>query len=133
MPNYAQKTGKRMFVQPGFFEYGEAPVFSSSTRKYDIFFRYPWSEDDQVEIKYPQSYDLDNADAPGTVADPKQIGLLEIKIGVNRPTALLNYNRHFHFGGNGTVWFGAEMYKPLKGLFDAFNTADSHTITLKQK
>ncbi|MBK8302265.1 MAG: hypothetical protein IPK98_02155 [Chloracidobacterium sp.] len=44
VPNYAQKTGKRIFFQPGFFEYGEKPLFSSSTRQYDIFFRYPWSK-----------------------------------------------------------------------------------------
>jgi len=133
VPNYAQKTGKRLFIQPGFFEYGENPVFSSSTRKYDIFFQYPWSEDDKVEITYPKNYDLDNADAPGTVSDPKQIGMLEIEMGVARANNTLNYKRHFHFGGGGIVLFNSTMYPPLKGLFDAFHTADSHTITLKQK
>jgi hypothetical protein len=32
IPNYAQKTGKRLFLQPGFFEYGAAPMFSTATR-----------------------------------------------------------------------------------------------------
>src|SRR4029078_12300917 len=30
VPNYAQKTGKRLFLQPGFFEYGSNPLFSSA-------------------------------------------------------------------------------------------------------
>jgi hypothetical protein len=133
VPNYSQKTGKRLFVQPGFFEYGENPVFSSSTRKYDIFFQYPWSEQDHVEITYPKNFEPDNADAPGNVSDPSKICLLDIKIGVSRTGGFLNYDRHFHFGGNGYVLFGVSNYQSLKGLFDAFHTADSHTITLKQK
>ena len=133
VPNYAQKTGKRLFLQPGFFEYGANPVFSSSTRKNDLFFQFPWSEDDRVEIAFPQNYELDNADAPRTVADKAKIGMLDIKMGISKTNGALIYIRHFHFGGGDNVLFGANSYQPLKGLFDAFNTADSHTITLKQK
>ncbi len=132
VPNYAQKTGKRLFVQPGFFEYGENPVFSSSTRKYDIFFRFPWSEEDHIDITYPKGFDLDNADAPGLVSDPKKIGVLDIKVAAIRASNLISYDRKFHFGGDGYVLFDVATYQPLKGLFDAFHTADSHTITLKQ-
>ncbi|MBK8465521.1 MAG: DUF3857 and transglutaminase domain-containing protein [Chloracidobacterium sp.] len=133
VPNYAQKTGKRLFLQPGFFEYGSNPVFSSSSRKYDLFFRFPWSEDDKIEFTYPQNFDLDNADTPGIVSDPAKIAMLDIKISRSNSAASLSYSRHFHFGGNGYVLFDASNYKPIKGLFDAFHTADSHTITLKQR
>jgi len=133
IPNYAQRTGKRIFLQPGFFEYGEKPVFSNADRQYDIFFRYPWSEKDEIEITYPKSYDLDNADAPGQVADPSKIGLDEINIRVDKQNSLLKYERKFHFGAGPTVLFKPNVYQPLKNLFDAFHKADSHTITLKQK
>jgi Domain of Unknown Function with PDB structure (DUF3857)/Transglutaminase-like superfamily len=133
VPNYAQKTGKRLFLQPGFFEYGENAVFSSSSRKYDIFFQYPWSEDDHIEITYPKNFDLDNADAPGKVSDPSSIGVLDISLHAARANNALIYDRHFHFGGGGHVLFGSEVYTPLKGLFDAFHQADSHTVTLKQQ
>jgi hypothetical protein len=132
VPGYAQKTGKRLFIQPGFFNHGIGPIFSSSTRKYDIFFGSPWSEIDQVQIKWPDGFDLDNADAPGDVGDPKKIGLLNIVIAADRPAKVLKYDRKFHFGGGGNVLFDAAVYKPLKDLFDAFNKADTHTITLKQ-
>src|SRR5687768_5192264 len=84
VPNYAQKTGKRLFIQPGFFEYGAEPLFSSGTRKYDIFFQYPWSEADKIAIQLPPNFTLDNADAPGTVADARKIGSLSITIAVNK-------------------------------------------------
>lgn len=133
VPNYAQKTGKRLFLQPGYFEYGNDALFSSSTRKYDMFFRYPWSETDHIEITYPKNYELDNPDAPGSESDKEKIGSLDIKIGVDKEGKLVNYDRKFHFGGGGNVLFPSGAYQPLKSLFDAFHKADSHTITLKQQ
>jgi hypothetical protein len=131
VPNYATKTGKRLFIQPGFFEFGSSPVFKGSTRKYDIFFRYPWSESDTVEIAWPEGYDLDNADAPGNAADNSKIGSLAVKMRADTANRVLHYDRKFHFGGN--VLLEARMYTPLKGLFDEFHRIDSHTISLKQK
>lgn len=133
VPNYAQKTGKRLFLQPGFFKYGASPMFSSATRKYDIYFSYPWSEQDNVQIEYPKTFDLDNADAPGAFADPQRIGSIDISIKADRTNGMIIYDRKFHFGGGGNILFGAQQYGAVKGLFDAFHKADSHTITLKQK
>jgi hypothetical protein len=133
VPNYAQKTGKRLFLQPNYFKYGVGPTFSGSTRQYDIFFKYPWSENDEIEIALPAGFVLDNADAPADVADPRKIGELTVRIAADHTHNTLKYSRKFHFGGGGSVLFGSQMYTPLKGLFDAFNAADSHTITLKQK
>ncbi|MBK9436938.1 MAG: DUF3857 domain-containing protein [Chloracidobacterium sp.] len=133
VPNYAQKTGKRIFVQPGFFEYGVSPLFKGSSRTYDIFFSYPWSETDSVEIDYPAAYDLDNADAPGAIFDSEKIASLDIKIGVDAATHFLKYERKFFFGGGGKTLFRVESYPALKGLFDNFHKSDTHTITLKQR
>ena len=132
IPNYAQKTGKRLFLQPGFFEYGVNPLFSTEARKYDIYFHYPWSEKDEIQIELPKGFSLDNADSPGMLADPKKIGLLDIYIGISKEANSLVYKRNFHFGGGGNTLFPASVYQPLKNLFDSFQKADSHTITLKQ-
>ena len=133
VPNYAQRTGKRLFVQPGFFEYGEEPLFSSATRKYDIYFQYPWSEQDKIEIELPKGFALDNADAPAPISDPQKIGLLEIKIKTDTNQTFVKYERNFHFGGGGLTLFPSSAYKPLKNMFDTFHKADTHTLTLKQK
>ncbi len=132
VPNYAQKTGKRMFFQPGVFEYGAQPEFSSATRKYQIYFRYPWSENDDVEIELPKGFKLDNADQPGDIADPSRIGSLSVNIGISTDGNLMKYTRKFYFGDKQQILFPAEVYQPLKNLFDAFNKVDSHTITLRQ-
>lgn len=133
VPNYAQRTGKRLFLQPGFFEYNENPLFATATRRYDIYFRYPWSEEDDILIELPKSFALDNADAPATLEDPQKIGSLKINIGTDKDQTVLSYKRKFHFGGGDRILFPVGSYKPLKNLFDEFHKADAHTITLKQK
>ena len=132
IPSYAQKTGKRLFLQPGFFEYGNNPVFSSGSRKYDIYFRYPWSESDKIEIELPKGFVLDNADSPAPMADTSKISSLDVKLSYSQAAHILVYGREFYFGGNGKILFPATSYQPLKALWDAFHQIDSHTITLKQ-
>ena len=40
VPGYAQRTGKRIFFQPGYFSHGAGSLFSSATRKHDVYFNY---------------------------------------------------------------------------------------------
>lgn len=133
VPNYAQKTGKRIFVQPNYFEYGDDPVFSSASRKYDIYFHYPWSEVDDIEFQLPEGYQFDNAESPADVFDNDKIGYLENRIRVNPEATFMKLDRKFHFGGNGMTLFKVANYELLKRLFDSFHKADTQPITLKQK
>ncbi|HVG30706.1 MAG TPA: DUF3857 and transglutaminase domain-containing protein [Pyrinomonadaceae bacterium] len=133
VPGYAQRTGKRLFLQPAFFERGVAPLFSTSDRQNMIYFHYPWAEDDTVEIALPEGFALDNADAPMPFA-AEGVSRYEVKIGVTPGGRSLVYHRTFFFGGGGGrgILFPAAAYPQLKGLFDELNKRDNHTITLKQ-
>jgi hypothetical protein len=133
VPNYAQRTGSRIFLQPGFFEYGKPARFSSNSRNFDVFFPYPWSESDELTIKLPEGYELENAERPFPISDPDKVGSLDITIGINRDTNTLIYNRQFEFGLPSTMRFPKESYAPLKTMFDVFKKADSHTIAMRQK
>ncbi|HCA56737.1 MAG TPA: hypothetical protein DEP46_02005 [Blastocatellia bacterium] len=132
VPNYAQKTGRRLFITPGFFEHGIPPVFSASSRQYEIFFPYPWSENDSIEIQLPAGYSLDNADAPQPFSDPGKISSLAINVRYNTGTRTLLYERKFHFGANDGLSFEVKNYDPLKNIFDIYHKMDSHSISLKQ-
>lgn len=133
VPNYAQKAGSRMFFQPGFFTAGEKPLFTAATRKYDIFFRYPWSEEDEISITLPEGYELDVAEVPDVIADPDKISYLKLNIGIDKENNVLHYKRNFYFGGGGRTLFSAAAYPALKGLFDAFNKANTHPLILKKQ
>lgn len=133
VPSYAQKTGKRLFLQPGFFEYGTNPRFASSTRKYDIYFHFPWSESDDIEIELPEGFSLDNAESPDQLADNSKISLLDIDLRIDKSKNTLLFKRQFYFGGNDKIFFQSTAYPALKNLFDAFHKSDTHTITLKKE
>lgn len=131
VPNYAQKTGKRIFLKPGFFEYGSKPKFSSETRTYDIYFPYPWSEDDNIEITFPEGYKLENVESPGEVVERSGITQQKFNMSVEESTRKLMFKRHFHFG-KGSIFFRSASYSSLKRLFDMFNTNDQESVTLKR-
>jgi hypothetical protein len=131
VPNYAQRTGKRLFLQPAFFQHGKEPLFSTTDRKYPIYFHYPWSEEDLVEIALPAGYKLDNADSPAPFGSGK-ISDYKVSIGVTTDGALLMYKRNFFFGGANTILFPIESYGPIKNYFDTLHKQDNHSIALKQ-
>ena len=64
VPGYAQRTGKRLFVQPAFFQYNVGPRFPAADRKHQIRFSFGWTEQDEVVIELPDGFELDHADAP---------------------------------------------------------------------
>jgi len=131
VPEYAQRTGKRLFLQPGYFEKGVGALFTAGTRKYSLYFHYPWSEDDKVTITLPKGYLPDNADAPMTI-DVAGICRHEVKMQLVKRTATLVYTRNFFFGNDKVLLFPVRGYSEIKRLFDAINKADNHTIALKQ-
>lgn len=140
VPNYAQRTGKRLFFQPVYFEYGVPPAFSSATRTYGVYFSYPWSEEDNVEIKLPENLTGENVISPSPVDDPDSVGSLHVSIYVITETdaskkeiSKLNMLRQFHFGGGGNIIFPVKFYPPVKAMFDRFNKADATSVTFKQK
>jgi hypothetical protein len=131
VPGYAQRTGKRLFLQPAFFQHGVAARFATNERKYPIYFHYPWSDDDDIAIDLPAGYELDHPDAPAPF-DVGGITKYQVSIRITTDKKRLLYKRSFFFGAGGKVLFPAASYPTLKHIFDFVHENDEHTITLKQ-
>ena len=130
LPEYVQRTGKRMFLQPAVFQRSQGARFSSSTRRYPVYFDYPWQEIDQIEIELPDGFDLDNADMPAGI-EAKGLASLRVTAKVLRTTpAKLVYTRDFAFDG---LLFPKENYSALKNLFEVVRDQDQHAIALRQR
>ncbi|NNE65080.1 MAG: DUF3857 and transglutaminase domain-containing protein [Pyrinomonadaceae bacterium] len=133
IPGYGQKTGSRIFLQPGFFEYNSKPMFTSATREHDIYFDFPWSEDDDIEIKLPADYALEKFSLPKDIKESKGIAGSSYKIKYDRENHSIRYTRKYFIGGNGQIYFKKGAYKPLKRLFDLFHESDTFVLILKKK
>jgi hypothetical protein len=130
IPEYAQRTGKRLFFQPAYFHKGVEPMFSAGTRRYPVYFHYPWSEEDEITIELPKGYTLDNADRPAPIN--AGISKHEVKMGISNDKTTLHYSRTFFFGQRDVLLFTVDKYELIKRLFDEVSKADNHMITLKQ-
>ncbi|MET0646727.1 MAG: DUF3857 domain-containing protein [Pyrinomonadaceae bacterium] len=133
VPGYAQRTGKRLFLQPAFFQKGLAPRFTVATRRHEVYFRHPWSEEDRVEITLPEGFTFDNAETPAGFS-AGDLSKYEPAAGVSRDGRTLVYTRRFYFGqgGDQMLRFPAGSYANLKGYFDQVSKHDGHTLALKQ-
>ena len=132
VPDYASRTGKRLFFQPNVFERSSKPRFISNTRKYDVYIPYPYSETDDITLDLPDGFSLESADSPMPVKDKQGIGADEIYMGVTKDGKTLAYKRSFSFGNNGFIQFPVESYPILKQIFEEYNKSDVHQLTLKQ-
>lgn len=131
VPQYAQRTGRRLFFQPGFFEQGASATFSSASRTYPVSFPFAWSEQDDVSIVLPNGFELESPEAPANLKSG-DMASLEIKMATIADGRTLHYERRFSFGGNGALLFPATDYRRLKDLFDAFHQRNTSALTLRE-
>jgi len=131
LADYAQRTGKRLFFQPSFFQKGHKPRLPGQERHHAVYFHYPWSERDHVTIELPEGFELDHPDAPGGV-EGGATGYCRVKIGMNRQARTIVYDRDFRFGGDAPLLFERSLYPSVKQFFDLVDVADDHALTLKQ-
>lgn len=132
LPNFAQRTGKRLFLPAGFFQLGDKPLFSAPNRKLPIVFRHAYTEEDEVNIRFPETFTLDNAEMPGEIriAD---VGDYSFTAKIANAEPLLMMKRKFVWGKNGVLFYDASAYPAMKSAWDKLHNANMATLTLKVK
>jgi hypothetical protein len=128
--NYAQRTGKRLFVQPNYFAAGFGSRFAEATRHNSIYFEYPWSETDAINLAVPAGFELDHADAPAGINIPPTC-TYKVQIAFDKAHNEIQYRRYLTFGDKDLLIFDAKVYPNLKKVFDAMHEADNHMLTFK--
>lgn len=131
VPGYASRTGRRLFFQPNILKRSAQPRFTANARKYDVYISYPYSEVDEFTIDLPAGFSLEAGEVPAPIKDPQGIGSHETNITVENQGRLLRYKRNFSFGNGGFLRFPAQSYSAVKNLFELFNRADVHQLTLR--
>lgn len=103
-------------------------MFPTSARETDIYFHFPWVEQDDVSIDLPPGYLPENAEQPGSVTFG-DAGTYQVSLDLTKDTKTLIYKRNFRFV---VLMIPKGAYSNLKAIFGAIHESDNHTITLKQ-
>lgn len=127
IPEYADVTGKRIFLQPAVFQKNATPIFTEEKRQGDILFPYPSTEKDQIYIQVPPGFALEEGSAPSSL-DLGSIGLYETKLGLTKSNRV-QYNRTLQ---NNLRMVAKKFYDPIKEIFSSVNQIDQHTLTFKR-
>lgn len=129
-PHYAQRTGKRFFVAPAVFQSRLPTRFASAERRHDVYFPYPWSEHDRIQIVLPAGYEMEQPSAPGRLP-LGEVGEYEGKLyrTTGPPSVILE--RRFRFGSGGRFLFPKAAYGDIKKVFDLVHELDAHAVALK--
>jgi hypothetical protein len=133
VPGYAQRTGKRLFIQPAFFQRNRAYRFSGGTRQHPVYFSYPWAEDDQISIKLPPGYELESPETPIPLS-AGALSLYQMKLSRLQDNSAIIFRRSFYFGAGvkGYLLFPVSAYGDLKKYFEGVNKRDELTLALRQ-
>jgi hypothetical protein len=129
IPRYATRTGNHILFQPGFFERNVPPRFPESDRKWDLYFPYGWSEEDEVTIELPSGWTLDHPVVP-TDAKFGDAGEYTVQVRKTVDGRKLIYHRHLDFGRKGLVLIPRTQYQNVKRVFSGIEERDAYTIAL---
>lgn len=130
IPGYAQRTGKRLFVRVNYFGSGLGTQFAESTRYNHIYFNYPWSESDSIELKLPNGFELDHGDSPANVNAPPTCSY-NVHLSFDKERNALTYDRQLKFGDKNLMLFDKQVYTTLRAVLNAIHQSDDHMMTLK--
>jgi hypothetical protein len=131
IPRYAQRTGKRIFLQPAVFQQGLPPRFPAGLRRYPIYFRYPWSEADRVTIRLPQGYIAESPASPA-VFEPGKMLRYECGFETSPDAGVVAFKRRLEIGREGRIYAEAGNYQGVRHAFETIQERDSVSISVRQ-
>ena len=132
VPGYAERVGRRLVLQPAYFRRNAPSLFPASTRILPIYFKYPWSEEDEVAIETPVGFTLDHAEAPASYR-LGEAGEYIVRLEVAPDGRTLLYHRNFVMGRNKMIIFPVALYPQLKNVFDSIHQQDDHSVLLREE
>jgi hypothetical protein len=90
-----------------------------------VYLKYPWSEVEQVAIRVPAGYAIEQLPDPVT----EDIGAASYQATFKREAGQVLYERRLVVNG---ISFSVEQYATIKAFFDRVHQADNAGVVFKQ-
>ncbi|MDX2268223.1 MAG: DUF3857 domain-containing protein [Bryobacter sp.] len=131
LEGFGQRTGKRIFFQPAFFNHNDAPRFANAERKYPVVFRNAFREEDEIEIALPEGFRLEEAEMPGNL-QMGEVGKLSLTARVTKDDKEISVRRAFSWGSpTAGLFFEAKDYPAVKQAWDRIHEINQHQLTVR--
>jgi hypothetical protein len=125
VPSYASLTGKRLLAPNYLFRTLQKEAFAQKERKYPVYFHYAFAEIDNVKLKIPSGFRIENApqqqDASLSYARYQNIVKVDGDQIATRRALLLGMN-----------FFPMDKYQELKDFFSKVETGDEQQVVLQE-
>jgi len=120
------RTGKHVFLPAVFFEAGDPPKFTETQRTVPVDMNYPYSVQDQFQIKLP---------ADVTIESLPQSGQAAYMPNADYGVKFVQKGNTFAYGralSLGVPFFKAAQYPDLRNFFQKISTDDQQQVALKE-
>lgn len=123
-PLYASVAGKRLIAPTDFMSSPFKNLFSQDSRNYPMVFSYPFAEQDEITLQFPQGYALE--EPPNT----RKAGLPDAgyEMSSSMQGNKLVISRNFHLDD---ISFPPDKYPLLENFFKVVNGGDAERIVLQ--
>jgi uncharacterized protein DUF3857 len=121
----AESVGRRVLLPLGFYEAGRAQLFQTASRKQDIYFHFPYVEQDDITLQLPHGWHAESLPAPD-VLEPG--GQLRYEISAKQEGDALHVQRKLAVGG---ILYPVDSYGAVRKFFGAAKEGDEKQLVLQ--
>jgi hypothetical protein len=128
IPEYADATPNRLFLNAAIFSRSKKPPFAPETRELDIYFGYPMDSVETVCIRLPEGFKLEDPSMPQSLGNA---GFAEHRLQIGMmPDGRLGFRRRLFIA---TPILPAEHYPVVRNFFLQLQHADQHLMALHKE
>lgn len=129
LPGFATVTGKRILLEPAVFYAHAKPRFTSTSRRYPVYFHHAWTELDTVRVHLPAGWKVETAESVEPLS-AQGVSDYAAAVMVSDDETQVLYVRRFRMGVEGSIYFPSKSYPGIKQLFDGIQQRDRVALTL---
>ena len=126
IPNFVTVSGKHTLLTTSIFTSNEEKAFQNTTRVNDIYFDYPYENQDSVQMELPPDLQIEELPSPHKTEQPS----LELKIDWRGGGTQLNIDRQLAVN---QFLFAAASYPQVRAFFNAVASADAQEVVLSTR
>jgi hypothetical protein len=125
LPSVAESVGRRVLLPIGLYEAGRPQMFQTAGRKQDIYFHFPYAEQDDITLQVPQGWHAESLPAPAVLSPG---GQLRYEISAKQEGDALHLQRKLVVGG---ILYPADSYGAVRKFFGSAKEGDETQLVLQ--